>query len=129
MCLPNVSAFPMCRFRLDESIFSLSNTPVVTGYIWRTVTPMGAQMFVRGIRTWAQDGAEERHLHILNTWGPLVYGPLWWPLPTIFLESKPEYAGVSSTRIRDMCRGGAQSELSSVVSGGIVDDVSRLYGK
>ena len=41
------------------------------------------QLFIRGIRTWDQDGEEERFLHILNSFGPLIVGPLIWPIPTI----------------------------------------------
>ena len=107
---------------------------MVEGYIWRTVKPMGAQLFVRGIRTWEKDGREERHLQILNAWGPLLCGPFWWPLPTIFLEGKPQYNHVSSTLIRNMCRGGAQtgvacrSDLTAFVPDTIAEDVARLYG-
>jgi phosphopantetheine adenylyltransferase len=104
---------------------------VVGGYIWRTVKKQGVQLFVRGIRSWEKDGADERSLQILNTWGPLLLGPLWWPIPTIFLEGKPEYNHVSSTLIRNLCRKGEESvsELSSLVPQCIVDDVVRMYGR
>ena len=118
----------------------IANTPVVGGYIWRTVKPQGAQLFVRGIRSWEKDGAEERNLQILNTWGPLVLGPLWWPLPTLFLEGNPKYNHVSSTLIRSLCQQTNKNnnpptssdagieELKDLVPGSIVDDVARLYG-
>lgn len=116
----------------------MSNTcTVVSGYIWRTVKPMGAQLFARGIRSWEKDGAEERSLQILNTWGPLVLGPLWWPLPTVFLEGHPKYNHVSSTLIRNLCAGAAGSgktsaagkeELKDLVPDSILGEVARLYG-
>jgi hypothetical protein len=83
------------------------------------------------------DGPDERKLQILNTWGPLVLGPLWWPLPTVFLQGDPRYAHVSSTLIRTVCGGprnfdGAQqlveSTLQSLVPSCIVQDVMKLYG-
>ena len=40
---------------------------------------------------------------MLNTWGPLVYGPLKWPIKTIFIEGHPKYEALSSTVIRDRC--------------------------
>ncbi|KAL9188512.1 hypothetical protein ACHAXT_006890 [Thalassiosira profunda] len=76
---------------------------VVEGYIWRYARTQNATLFFRGIRTWAADGPEERHLQILNTWGPLLYGPLVWPLRTIFLEGDPRYLDVSSTVVRQIC--------------------------
>ena len=122
-------------------------TTVVGGLIWRTVQRQGADRFVRGIRSWDKDGRDERHLQILNTWGPLVLGPFWWPVPTLFLEGHPDYNHVSSTLVRDLlCRnngggGGVQltagttrdgrrrrEELATLVPASIVDDVARLYG-
>ena len=98
---------------------------------------MGAQIFCRGIRSWAKDGAEERHLQILNTWGPLVLGPLWWPLPTVFLEGHPKYNHVSSTLVRNLCAGQSQQpsrsvgettvELKNLVPENIAEDLARLY--
>jgi phosphopantetheine adenylyltransferase len=105
---------------------------VVTGYIWRHVKREGANVFIRGIRSWEKDGHDEQSLQILNTWGPLVMGPLWWPLPTIFLEGKPIYNHVSSTLIRDICRtkdaNEAQEEVARLVPRSIAEDVTRFYG-
>ena len=75
---------------------------VVTGYIWRYARTQNATLFFRGIRTWTVDGPEERHLQILNSWGPLLLGRTW-PLKTIFLEGDPRYRDVSSTRTRAIC--------------------------
>ena len=77
-------------------------TKVVTGYIWRYAKTQNASLFFRGIRTWSSDGPEERHLQILNSWGPLLLGPVW-PTKTIFLEGHPEYRDVSSTVVREIC--------------------------
>lgn len=76
---------------------------VVSGYIWRYAMSQNAAVMIRGIRTWEKDGKEERALYILNTWGPLVFGPLKWPLKTIFMEGDPRFVGVSSTIIREAC--------------------------
>ena len=101
----------------------------------------GADIFVRGIRSWDKDGAEERSLQILNTWGPIVFGPLWWPVPTIFVEGKPDYNHVSSTLIRDLCSSRStgdkqasatvnicRDQLATLVPDSVVDDVALLYG-
>jgi phosphopantetheine adenylyltransferase len=105
---------------------------VVKGYVWRHVKQEGAKVFVRGIRSWEKDGHDERSLQILNTWGPLVLGPLWWPLPTIFLEGQPEYNHVSSTLIREICRTKDEKEaledVSRLVPRAIAEDVTRFYG-
>jgi pantetheine-phosphate adenylyltransferase len=107
---------------------------VVEGYIWRTVQREGAQLFFRGIRTWEKDGPEERALQILNTWGPLVLGPLWWPIPTIFLQGNPEYNHISSTLIREICQAENDTkkrcdQLQKLVPKSISKDVAVLYGK
>lgn len=74
---------------------------VVSGYIWRHAMANNAKILFRGIRTWEKDGKDERGLHILNLWGPLVYGPMKWPLPTHYLEGNPKYTSLSSSLIRD----------------------------
>ena len=111
----------------STSSTSAKQTPaVVSGYVWRFAKKEGAAIFYRGIRTWDKDGAEERSLHILNTFGPLVLGPTW-PVPTMFLEGKPEYNHISSTLIRNMCQEGGQASLPSLVPGSIADSISKLY--
>jgi len=76
---------------------------VVSGYIWRYSMSQNAKIMFRGIRTWKKDGKEERALHILNTWGPIVFGPLKWPLKTVFMEGDTKYLDLSSTLIREAC--------------------------
>jgi phosphopantetheine adenylyltransferase len=104
---------------------------VVHGYIWRYAKKQDASIFFRGIRSWQKDGAEERSLQILNTWGPLLLGPLYWPIPTVYLEGNPEFNHVSSTLVRDICgdAGDSSTALSSLVPASISDEVARLYGK
>jgi phosphopantetheine adenylyltransferase len=85
-------------------------------------------MFFRGIRSWEKDGKEERTLQILNTWGPLLLGRTW-PVPTIYLEGKPEYNHISSTLIRDTCRGGDCESLSSLVPTNVTTEVTHLYSR
>lgn len=88
---------------------------VVSGYIWKFLKHQQKQvrysggnpicrriLFVRGIRTWNQDGEEERWLHILNTFGPILVGPFVWPIPTLFLEGNPKYNHISSSLIRSV---------------------------
>jgi phosphopantetheine adenylyltransferase len=103
---------------------------VVEGYIWRFAKKEGASIFFRGIRSWEKDGKEELQLAILNTWGPLVLGPVW-PVPTIYLEGKPEYNHISSTLIRDICKDGGDSgaPLSDLVPPSIADRVKELYSR
>lgn len=107
---------------------------VVTGYIWRYARTQNATLFFRGIRTWAVDGPEERHLQILNSWGPLLLGRIW-PLKTIFLEGDPRYRDVSSTRTRaicdDVCRRRRELGKSDVTNDDeellrLIDELSKL---
>ncbi len=110
------------------------------GYIWRFAKRENASIFFRGIRSWSRDGPEERHLQILNTWGPLLYGPFFWPVPTTYLQGKPEYNEISSTLIRDICRGKKSSggnrnegkifaNLEDLVPASVVEEVAKLYGR
>lgn len=111
---------------------------VVTGYIWRYAKTQNASLFFRGIRTWSADGPEERHLQILNSWGPLLLGPVW-PLKTIFLEGDPRYRDVSSTVVRRICADRRQirddgedtsrdDELSRLVPESVIEKVVQSYG-
>lgn len=106
---------------------------VVKGYIWRFAMRENAEIFFRGIRTWEKDGEEERNLHILNTWGPLLLGPLKWPVPTYYLEGKPEYNHISSTLIRNMCREASEQkskpDLSLVVPKSVVKLIEEAYSR
>lgn len=102
----------------------------VSGYVWRFAKQEGASVFFRGVRSWEKDGKDERSLQILNTWGPLFLGPTW-PVPTVYLEGKPEYNHVSSTLIRNICRGGATTaeSLSSLVPSQVTEKVTTLYSR
>ena len=108
---------------------------VVQGYIWKSAKRQGVDLFFRGIRSWAQDGREERQLQILNTWGPLLYGPLVWPIPTVYLEGMPEYNHVSSTLVRNITGRRSEEEdtnsieslLQRLVPDCLVQDIARLY--
>lgn len=102
---------------------------VVEGYIWRFAKREGATIFFRGIRSWEKDGQDERALQILNTWGPLVMGPLVWPIRTNYLEGNPKYNHVSSTLIRQLCSEGKDvtKALSELVPTRTAQLVSQLY--
>ena len=117
---------------LQTMLQGLNNVQVevVAGYIWRFAKPRGASIFFRGIRTWEKDGADERNLQILNTWGPLLLGPLWWPIPTRFLEGKPEYNHISSTLIRTLCSKPDFDiqQVHALVPETIAKDVIKFYG-
>jgi pantetheine-phosphate adenylyltransferase len=89
---------------------------VVKGYIWRYAKQVGATIFFRGIRSWNKDGSDERSLHLLNTWGPILYGPFCLPIHTIYIEGNPKYNHVSSTLIRDICSGDHPSNEESKVN-------------
>ncbi len=86
-----------------------------------------ASIFYRGIRTWDKDGGEERALHILNSWGPLIYGPLKWPIKTRFMEGDTRYLHVSSTLIRNACLGDNQNDLEGLVPKDVQDDIMKAY--
>ena len=108
---------------------------MVEGYIWRYAKTQNASLFFRGIRTWSADGAEERHLQILNSWGPLLLGPVW-PLKTIFLEGDPIYRDVSSTAVRQICadmqQGNATAanddRLSRLIPECVIERIVDVYG-
>ena len=114
---------------LTKRCFSCVQT-VVEGYIWRFAKREGASIFFRGIRSWETDGREERALQILNTWGPILLGPVW-PVPTMYLEGNPKYNHVSSTLIREICREGMHMEkneaLSDLVPTVVAREISELY--
>jgi phosphopantetheine adenylyltransferase len=103
---------------------------VVEGYIWRFAKREGATVFFRGIRSWEKDGRDERALQILNTWGPILLGPLFWPIPTIYMEGDPKYNHVSSTLIRDLCSKGTgdKEALAELVPPSVTKTVAELYG-
>lgn len=122
---------PQRAMLLKAMLKSLPNVhvEVVEGYIWRFAKRRNVRIFFRGIRTWEKDGHEERHLQILNTWGPLLLGPLWWPIPTQFLEGKPEYNHISSTLIREMCTKQQEKEdVNDLVPEIVATDVVKYYG-
>jgi pantetheine-phosphate adenylyltransferase len=131
-----VQSLPKQDDSTEEEPECIIHVRIVEGYIWRFVKPQGAQYFIRGIRNWDKDGPEERVLQIQNTWGPLVLGPLWWPIPTLYLQSPPDFAHVSSTLIRSTIQkdndqlSTAQRRvlIQTMVPDLIVDDVIRLYG-
>jgi len=114
----------------DEWKFKIK-VEVVGDYIWRYAKNNGAKILFRGIRTWEKDGQEERNLHKLNLWGPLVVGQTW-PLQTRYMEGKPEYVGISSTSIRNLCGTKKEEEcvkvLESFAPKEIANDVYRAYG-
>ena len=115
----------------EEEIKDNVRVEVVQGYIWRFAFRERVSIMFRGIRSWAKDGDEERYLHFLNTWGPMVFGPLRWPLPTQFLEGKPEYNHISSTLIRNMCveakKKGTEADLTALVPEEVADGVAKAY--
>ena len=117
---------------------------MVEGYIWRYAKRIGATLFFRGIRSWEKDGPEERYLQILNTWGPLLYGPLAIPVPTIYIQGDPRYNHVSSTLVRTICGNdgidgnnkddddertkSTEAALSELVPSEVAASVAKLYG-
>lgn len=104
---------------------------VVEGLIWRWAGQHGVGTLFRGIRSWSKDGSSERFLHLLNQLGPVLLG-LRWPIPTVFIESDPHLAHISSTLIRERCREVASEEaatraLAGLVPAGTEGEVWRLY--
>lgn len=111
---------------------------VVSYYVWRFAMGEGCRIMFRGIRSWRRECLEEWKLLVLNTWGPIFFGPLAWPLPTVHIEGKPEYNHISSTLIRDMCQESSSSsaeektplpDLSSLVPQSLSNRVAVLYSR
>lgn len=140
-CNPNkkYDVMPEDRARLLRTMFAAADLPdievqVVSTYIWRYAKTRQCRIMYRGIRSWEKDGKEEHALHILNTWGPLMLGPTW-PIPSHYLEGKPEYNHISSSLIRSLLKGGeggdkrstVRSEIVKLVPASIVDETIRLY--
>ena len=120
---------------VDSCCFDPIASSVVEGYIWRYAKRVGTTLFFRGIRSWEKDGNDERVLQILNTWGPLLFGPLAIPIPTIFIEGDPKYNHVSSTLIRSICDSSSVEQakntevsLSELVPAEVAEKVAKLYG-
>ncbi|KAG7348046.1 lipopolysaccharide core biosynthesis protein [Nitzschia inconspicua] len=130
---------PQDRAKLLRSMIQTVAVPndniqveVVEGYIWRYAKRIGATIFFRGIRSWDKDGHDERALQILNTWGPLLLGPCYIPIPTIYMEGDPQYNHVSSTLIRDICSQNGSSAvdaLAKLVPPTVAPKVMELYGR
>jgi len=120
----------MVQSKLTEECKLKIKVVVTADYIWRYAKSNGAKILFRGIRTWETDGREERSLHKLNLWGPLIVGQTW-PLRTCFLEGKPEFVGISSTLIRKLCGGENEEEsvkaLKSFVPMEIAKDLYLAY--
>uniref|UniRef100_A0A7S1ZCW2 Cytidyltransferase-like domain-containing protein n=1 Tax=Trieres chinensis TaxID=1514140 RepID=A0A7S1ZCW2_TRICV len=133
----NYKVSPARRKKLLEDMITGSKikgkvqVEVVAGYIWRFALRENVSIMFRGIRSWKRDGSDERLLFLQNTWGPILLGPLKWPLPQHFLEGKPEYNHISSTLIRDMCleakKEGKKPNLNALVPKSTADDVAKLY--
>lgn len=105
---------------------------VVSGLIWKFAKREGATILFRGIRSWKKDGRDELLLKVLNTWGPVILGPLIWPIPTVYVEGKPAYHEISSTMIRSLSSSavrGGEKQLSDLVPPKIASLVAEVYGK
>jgi len=102
---------------------------VVSGYIWRFAEKENASILFRGIRTWEQDGEDETSLHFSNLFFPMVLGPFVWPIPTHFLEARPEYKHISSSIIRKLCSecGDKTIDISHLVPKELNKEIARLY--
>ena len=62
----------------------------------------------------------------------MLLGPLFWPIPTMYLEGNPKYNHVSSTLIRDLCASKGTKEkdaLAELVPPIVTGTVVRLYCK
>jgi len=120
---------PMERKQLLEAAvreLNLANVTVHvwTDYIWRFASAKGAHYLVRGIRSWKQDLIEEKMLEFLNIFGPFFIGGKW-PWTTMYVKANPEYASISSTKIRKLADDG--KSLNNFLNPSICDEVVRLY--
>lgn len=114
---------------LETAIRELSLTNVTvhiwTDYIWRFAFAKGAKYLVRGIRSWKKDFVEEKLLEFLNIFGPFFIGGLW-PIRTAYVKANPEFASISSTKIRKLADEG--TTLENLLHSSICEEVTRLYG-
>lgn len=115
----------LLRAMLDEEGLSDHvQVSVVSGYIWRFGYEVGADRLFRGMRSWKQDGAEEKKLEALNIVGPLLLaGRL--PIRTAYLQANPRWNHVSSTLLRDCIRKG--TGLEELVPPGSAKAVKDAY--
>ena len=60
----------------------------------------------------------------------MVLGPTW-PIPTKYLEGKPEFNHISSTLIRTLCKTSEtpKEELKELVPEIIVEQVAKCYSR
>merc|ERR1712157_439647 len=103
----------------------------VSDYIWRYAYKINASILFRGIRTWEKDGKNEQFLLLLNFLGPVILGPFKRPIPTVFLQGKPELNHVSSTLIRNICNESAAEKQTNSLEGlvpcQVADQIIKLY--
>jgi len=119
---------------------------VVEGYIWRFAfkvdaekakrevaegrnVPRGAILY-RGIRSMANDLADERRLHALNLVGPLLLGPFRSPPETRYLTAPAEdsiLSNVSSSEVRK--RAATGESIRGLVPDAVKDHIVRLYSR
>merc|ERR1712224_489227 len=96
---------------------------VVSGYIWRYAKGHGATMLYRGIRSWKQDGPDEKLLEFQNILGPMLFG--YKPIRTGYIQANPAYAALSSTLLRKKLDSG--DSIKNLVPDSCVDAVSSAY--
>lgn len=96
---------------------------VVSGYIWRYAKDNGVTMLYRGIRSWKQDGFDEKFLEFQNILGPVLFGKK--PIPTGYIQANPQYAHLSSTLLRKKLDAG--DNITDLVPDGCADAVSSAY--
>ena len=103
------------------------------GYIWRLAKKEGVRVMYRGIRSWKQDGREERILLLLNILGPFLLGPLQGPVESRFIDtsstSSPSQAlhRLSSSLVRKAMLEG--QTIDSLVPQCIAKELIELYSQ
>merc|ERR1712217_792809 len=105
----NYSVTPKERKEMLEVIVKKLKLKNVSVHIWRFAHTVGTKYLARGIRTLKKDFMEEKLLELLNVIGPVLLAGLL-PFKTIYVKCDPQYAHISSTKIRNSIRDGKSIE-------------------
>lgn len=103
----------------------LDNVHVVVygGIIFQFAHSKGVRLMYRGIRSWRQDGKDEKYLEYQNLLYQYIFG--YWPLKTVYVQSDPALEHLSSTLLRHRLKEG--EDISDIVPAGCADAVRQAY--
>lgn len=130
---PQVRLAMLGKMLSDEGLKNVKPV-LVSGLIWKWCIKSSVSVMYRGIRSWAEDGKDETHLHFQNTFFPLILGPLAIPVRTKFLEGDPKYNHISSSLVRKLCsdasrKDNIENSLKELVGKSLVGEVVKNYSR